>query len=854
MSWEKSINKNKISRLIMRRYRLPLLMLVLLFMMSGTAHSQLIIDSVNYAIDIGDASANAGDTVAIPIQTKNQIVLGGFLIRFTYPSAYLRPLPSDGCPNDACPGYCCDSTGIDPLALTYDSVLEVGRGLGTVQVDTAAVECDDADEYPIVHNIRALHYPGDDSMHVDVVFLQFLPPIPPFDQCALDYWHQPTIPANTGDANAIANVYFIVNPNPPGSGAFLRVRDYRPEFGDDPDPDYRDNQFTDETGTIVIRPIGAFGTGQFTIGDPGTGEPDWDTCSYGICQDQFGADTCCAPSSNAQPVVSIANTSYTVDQGQTVSFTVNATDADGDQLSLLATQLPTGATFSPSNPVAGTGSVSGTFTWTPSFSQSGGFSIVFRATDANNAIGQRTVSISVNELNIDRLFTTSSYGASPVGGIPGSTPIVFPIDLITSRTVYGIQFDMIYPYSIVEIDSIVVTDLTPEYVVYENIGQYPDSIRVAAFGLSNEPILDPVTSTAILNTYMTLDADATPNDYWVYLRNAWESVDPNPSEPSLGLIADSGVVQVDMFGDVNLDKMVNVADMVNVVGSIIGSFVLEKRNFETADVVRDSVVNVVDLIGIINMVFGRPVQKGVPAKNATTYESVAKLDISHDDLFAGQLTKINVKGEFPDDVAGVQLQIDYDPNAVEFDQPELAAAAGRLILAYNDDKAGRLKILLYTQKPWELEQLIPSGVSDVINLPASIKQNIDADDNGRIRITQAYLSSKDAVEIPLDQPNPILPATFNLYQNYPNPFNPVTSIDFDISHSASGGVSDVRLDIFNILGQNVKTLVDEPMGPGTYTVEWDGTNAGGSKVATGIYLYRLQVGDKHQSKKMLLLK
>jgi len=837
----------------MRRSRLLLLMSILLFMMFGTAHSQLIIDSVNYGIDIGDAQANPGDTVAIPILTKNQIAVGGFLIRFTFPPDYLRPLPADACPTDACPGYCCDSTGIDPLALTYDSISEVGRGLGTVQVDTAAVECEDADTYPIVHNMQAFHYPGDDSMHTNVVFLQFLPPIPPFEQCALNYWHQPSVAANSGNPNAVANVYFIVDDNPPGTGAFLRVRDYV-QGGGDPPPDYRDNQFTDVSGTIVIRPIGALGSGSFIIGEPNPDTANWDTCSYGICQDQFGADTCCAPSSNNQPVVSIANTSYTIDQGQTVTFAVTATDADGDQISLLATQLPTGATFSPSNPVSGTGNVSGTFTWTPTFSQSGGFSIVFRATDENSAIGQRTVSINVNELNVDRLFTTSSYGSSPVGGIPGSTPIIFPVDLITSRTVYGIQFDMLYPYQIVEVDSIVVTDLTPEYVVYENIGQYPDSIRVAAFGLSNEPILDPTTSTAILNAYMTLDSTAIPMDYWVFLRNAWESVDPNPSEPSLGLIADSGVVQVDMFGDVNLDKMVNVADMVNVVGSIIGSFVLEKRNFETADVVRDSVVNVVDLIGIINMIFGRPVQKGAPAP-AKVYDNVAKLDISHDDLFAGQLTKINVKGEFPDDVAGVQLQIDYDPNAVEFNQPELSAESGRLILAYNDDKAGRLKILMYTQRPWEKERLIPAGASDVINLPASIKKDIGAEDEGRIRITKAYLASKDAVEIPLDQPKPILPATFNLYQNYPNPFNPTTNIDFDISHNGStSGISNVRLDIFNILGQNVKTLLDEPLGPGTYTVEWDGTNSGGTKVATGIYLYRLQVGDKHQSKKMLLLK
>lgn len=849
-------NKYKLSRLSMKRYRIPLLMILLLFMMSGTASSQ-IIDSINYGIDIGDVVGERGTIVQVPIQIKNAVALGGFLIRFSYPATHLTPLGADACPNDACEGYCCDSSGIDPLALRYDSLIETGLGLGAVLENEGPFQCGNSDIIETEHYMYAFHLPGDDSMHTDVVFVQFLPPFPPDNECELAYWEQPTIAINTGDPATIAYVMFRVNDDAPSTIVALTAEDYRPEFGDDPAPDYRDNQFTDDSGKVVIRPLGSlnlgYTRGTFQVGTP-SDEPNWDTCSYGVCQDNNSNDTCCTPSSNNAPIVSISNTSYTIDQGQTVSFNVSAADADGDQISLLASQLPTGSSFSPSNPVTGTGSASGTFTWTPTFSQSGGFSIIFRATDENSASGQQTVSISVNELNIDRLFTSSSYGASPVGGIPGTDPVSFPIDLVTSRTVYGIQFDMIYPYTIVEVDSIVVTDLTPEYVVYENIGDYPDSIRVAAFGLDNEPILDPDISTAILRAYMTIDSNAVPNDYWVFLRNAWESVSPNPAEASLGLIADSGVVQVDKFGDVNLDKRIDVADMVNVVAYIIGNYDLPKRNFETADVVQDLDVNVVDLIGIINIVFGRPIEKQAAPSKSAAEGAIAKLNIEHDELYAGQLTKIGVKGEFPSDVAGVQLQIDYNPDAVTFSQPELAEESGRMILAYNDDKEGRLRVLLYANKPWELEELISAGFADVVNLPAQIKEDIAADDEAAIRITKAYLSTNEAVEIPLEQENPILPGTFVLYQNYPNPFNPITTIDFDISHDDADGASNVKLDVYNILGQKVKTLVDEPLGPGSHTVEWNGANESGSPVATGIYLYRLKIGDKSQSKKMVLLK
>jgi len=844
-------------RTIMKSCKIPIYIFLLLIMFGGAAHSQLIIDSVNYAIDIGDAFGNAGDTVGIPIQIKNAIAVGGFLIRFTYDSTLLKPLPMDGCPSDACPGYCCDSSGIDPDATVYDSLEMVGLGTGTIQYDTSGLYCSPGYDPRYINNVFALHDPGDDSMHTEVVFVQFLPPIPPQDECRLQYWTRPFVGVKSDSVGTITNVMFTVNSAAAsGEQSILRIEDYRPQYQSDPLPDYRDNQLSDTTGTIVVRPLGAFGFGRFTVGEGPGPEPDWDTCTYGICQDTFGNDTCCVPSGNTPPTVgSISPSSYIIDQGETVTFSVSASDADGDNLSLEASGLPVGATFSPSNPVTGSSNVSGTFTWTPSFSQSGTFGINFQATDgpgAKSAI--RSVVITVNELNIDRLFTTSAPGGSPVGGIPGATPIIFPIDLVSSRTVYGIQFDMVYPENIVRIDSIVVTELTPEYTVWENIGDFPDTIRIVTFGLSNEPILEPTASTAILNAYMTADSNAVPGEYWIILEDAWESVDPDHTVPSLNLLADSGVVQVDRIGDVNLDTRIDVADLVNVVAYIIGNYGLPKRNYETANVVQDTLVNVVDLVGIINLIYDYPVESS-PVSSSSGGE-VARLSVEHEDnLIDGQLTKLNVKGEFPENIAGVQMQIDYDPSVFEFDQPELASKAGAFTLAYNDDKSGRMQILMYNYKPWETEGLIPSGLADVLYLPAKVKKNLAAGDNSKVKITQAYLSNSKAGSIPTEDLTPLVPEKFRLMQNRPNPFNPTTSIDFHLGYNdASSGLQKVRLDVFNILGQQVKVLVDEYLEPGPHTVVWDGTNQVGETVATGVYLYRLQVDKAHKTKKMLLLK
>jgi len=103
--------------------------------------------------------------------------------------------------------------------------------------------------------------------------------------------------------------------------------------------------------------------------------------------------------------------------------------------------------------------------------------------------------------------------------------------------------------------------------------------------------------------------------------------------------------------------------------------------------------------------------------------------------------------------------------------------------------------------------------------------------------------------------------TFVLSQNYPNPFNATTLIPFTISPPPVNSSQLIvhspiptTLTIYNILGQRIKTLVNEEKLPGNYTVTWDGRDDKGKDVASGIYFYQLKSGDFQESRKMLLLK
>ena len=97
--------------------------------------------------------------------------------------------------------------------------------------------------------------------------------------------------------------------------------------------------------------------------------------------------------------------------------------------------------------------------------------------------------------------------------------------------------------------------------------------------------------------------------------------------------------------------------------------------------------------------------------------------------------------------------------------------------------------------------------------------------------------------------NNTIPEVFALHNNYPNPFNPVTNIRYDIPEA-----SDVRIDIYDLVGKKVKTLVSKQHQPGRYKIQWNATNEFGSAVATGMYIYKIQAKDFVSVKKLLLMK
>ena len=94
-----------------------------------------------------------------------------------------------------------------------------------------------------------------------------------------------------------------------------------------------------------------------------------------------------------------------------------------------------------------------------------------------------------------------------------------------------------------------------------------------------------------------------------------------------------------------------------------------------------------------------------------------------------------------------------------------------------------------------------------------------------------------------------IPENFRLEQNYPNPFNPITKVKFNIGQEVRSQKSEVRIIVYDILGKEIQTLVNDKFEPGIYEVDFDGSN-----LSSGIYFYQLTAGDFRQVRKMVLLK
>jgi hypothetical protein len=308
---------------------------------------------------------------------------------------------------------------------------------------------------------------------------------------------------------------------------------------------------------------------------------------------------------------------------------------------------------------------------------------------------------------------------------------------------------------------------------------------------------------------------------------------------------DTVVVSAINCGDPNGDYATDISDVVFLISYIFtGGAAPEPKS--SGDVNADCAVDIGDPVYLIQRIFG-----GGPAAQcgcargdalAKAPSGSAEIECSTSSRSTNISSLVQMTAERAS--AGVQLAFTI-PGNTEITGVK-SYIEGMDVFSGLVDGEYRVGLIDMTGKT-----VIPAGQHEVVT--------ISYQGEGTIELKSAIVVGEDASKMNVTITNKgvienggqsnALPKAFSLAQNVPNPFNPTTSIAYAVPQPTF-----VKLEVMNVLGQTVRTLVNEYKAAGNYSVVWDGRDNNNQSVASGIYLYRLTAGDYGETRKMVLMK
>jgi len=351
-----------------------------------------------------------------------------------------------------------------------------------------------------------------------------------------------------------------------------------------------------------------------------------------------------------------------------------------------------------------------------------------------------------------------------------------------------------------------------------------DAMLIGVDQVTSTPKLDGEAMIVLSNARMVYHDAAGNAIHGLILPEADAKVDFNDFIAlTQAFGADKSSDRYDMRADLNGDDVINFADFVMFsqdFNKVAVDAHLAKRAGKTATAAAG--VNAEALVGL-------------------SLNGVARM---------GEAVLVTVDLQQASELAGWGVTVAYDSEQYVFvnaSAPEgdmLSAAGGSTpLFLVNTEESGRVSLA---------NALTSGAASGDGQLAVLTFQPKGVVEDGRFEIVTGALFDGGQLANPIGLSGlevRAVPAEFALTQNFPNPFNPETTISYDLAENVS-----VSLEIYNVMGQLVHTLVNDTQSAGRYQVRWVGDDALGRQVASGIYFYRLQAGDFSQVRKLMLLK
>lgn len=292
-------------------------------------------------------------------------------------------------------------------------------------------------------------------------------------------------------------------------------------------------------------------------------------------------------------------------------------------------------------------------------------------------------------------------------------------------------------------------------------------------------------------------------------------------------------------GDASMDFDVDDDDYFAVLFHINGPPLLTGQALINADVNSDGIVNALDLADISAYIDtgiwpNHPIGGG------------GNLLFTNASVNSNGLLRFPVTVTGASNVRSLEIELTYDDSKVDFKNYMQLLCGEKYRVDAKRVSDGVTKVVFTSAD--ELEGSL---------VPAEIRFNINGNPNALTQITSKYsINGGEMKQGPTFGSNGVtgveeelIPEHFEVSQNYPNPFNPATTIRYSVPKN-----SFVSIKVYDILGREIKTLVNEEVKAGTYKVNWNGLNEYGSRVASGTYFYRVISGSDVVTKKMVLIK
>ncbi|MCE5270572.1 T9SS type A sorting domain-containing protein [bacterium] len=290
----------------------------------------------------------------------------------------------------------------------------------------------------------------------------------------------------------------------------------------------------------------------------------------------------------------------------------------------------------------------------------------------------------------------------------------------------------------------------------------------------------------------------------------------------------------------------NVADIMRLVYLVLGYATPTTVDWFGLDLNQDGAfTGDQDLVTILNIWKGTATLAS--AGEQQTRSAKASLSFKETDKANANLfIELENKGE----LNYAEFQVKYDATKYSLGEVSRTERIDQSVqVVFNNRKEeGILHIIVINLQG----RSITSGSGAILSVPVEAL-NGKFDGNGEISLLSVGFEQNVQSELSKEvlSPKASLPKAFAMSQNYPNPFNPSTTIAYDIPE---GKEVQVRLNIYNVRGQLIRTLVNEVKSEGSYQIQWDGSSNNGQKVSSGVYFYRLVAGEFNQTRKMVILK